>query len=69
MSEANETKIHCPHCKYELTEDDMYFHSLFDIAKNEEETDVNCTLCRQKFYVKGSYLARYESFKTIEEIQ
>lgn len=61
--------IICPHCQYPLDDDDMMQADcdLWAIAPNQEDAEVDCPSCKQRFWVRGGYKPEYEMFKTEEE--
>ena len=62
--------IKCPHCEYELNEDDFQESEidLWALAPREKEAEINCPSCDKSFIVKGGYLPTYETAKTWDEI-
>ena len=58
-------RIICPHCNYELTDDDMLRDAidLFALPKEENNGEVECPSCKADFWVEGSYEPIYETFK------
>ena len=53
--------VKCPHCDHEYTADEMNAcqTDLWALAPSEGVTDLECPVCDQTFFVKGSYQPRY----------
>lgn len=68
LFQAN-SRIICPHCEYELSDDDMLRSDtdLFALAPNEDGANINCPSCKLKFWVRGGYKPEYETFKDEED--
>lgn len=64
-------KIKCPHCDYEFTDDDMESSSndLWGICPNEEDVKEDCPACKDYFWIMGSYVQVYRTFKNWEELE
>lgn len=53
--------VTCPHCDHEYTPDEMSDcqTDLWALAPREEVTDLQCPVCDESFFVKGSYRPQY----------
>ena len=62
--------IKCPHCEYELNDDDFYesYIDLWALAPNEKDAEINCQSCDKSFIIKGGYIPTYEAFKSWEDV-
>ena len=62
--------IVCPHCDYEMNDDDMHNHDedLFAIAPKEGRCVVECPNCDKEFWVEGSYMPQYTTAFAEEEL-
>ena len=62
------TRIQCPHCEYEFTDDDMHDggEDLWAIWPNEGNTKA-CPNCGELFWIKDGYSPDYEIYRTEKE--
>lgn len=63
----------CPHCGYELNNDDMTDHStsddaLYALAPEEGSAAVTCPQCDNEYAVKGGYKPHYTSAFSLDEL-
>ena len=60
----------CPHCGYELNDDDMLASSedLYALAPNEESAVVTCPQCDKEYAVQGGYRPHYTSAFSLDEL-
>ena len=60
----------CPHCGYELNDDDMLAaeDDLYALAPNEDSTVVQCPQCDKEYAVQGSYRPHYTSAFSLDEL-
>jgi uncharacterized C2H2 Zn-finger protein len=62
--------VTCPHCDHEFTSDDMCSaaEDLWAIAPDEGETECTCPSCDKEFFVRGSYIPVWTSYKTEDDL-
>lgn len=62
--------IKCPHCGYEFTEVDFENSpvDLYGLCIGEYNDEISCPDCYKNFWVSGSYILTYKTFKTEEEM-
>ncbi len=63
----------CPHCGYELNNDDMMDGSISDddlyaIVPDEGSATVNCPQCYAEYAVQGGYRPHYTSAFSLDEL-
>jgi predicted RNA-binding Zn-ribbon protein involved in translation (DUF1610 family) len=62
----------CPHCGYELDDDDMQSHfsddDLYALAPDEGAAVVRCPQCDNEYAVQGGYKPHYTSAFSLDEL-
>lgn len=62
----------CPHCGYELDDDDMLSHltdeDLYALAPDEGSTALKCPQCDMEYAVRGGYQPHYTSAFSLDEL-
>ena len=66
-----ELTIRCPHCNYLYCDNDMYCTDgdMYALAPEGSNAEIQCVKCDKRFWVQGSYIPQYETFKTYEELE
>jgi hypothetical protein len=62
--------IICPFCQATQSDDHMYKQDedMYALAIKQIATEMNCEICKKEFWVMGSYIPQYETFKTEEDL-
>lgn len=63
--------LSCPNCNHHFDADDM-LHLPIDIwqlAKDEEDTQINCPSCNKDFWVIGKCSLSWNSYKSPDDME
>lgn len=61
------SKIICPHCENELSDDGCYDLDVWQNAKDDEPFEYCCGNCNKKVFVNAYWTPNFKTFKTEEE--
>jgi hypothetical protein len=63
--------LSCPHCSMHFDADEMIKLpiDMYQLAKDEDETAVDCPFRKQKFYVLGKCKIDWNTYKTEEDME
>ena len=63
----------CPHCNHEFAPEDVEQASddgvyLYSLAANEQQGEITCPSCEQRFFVQGGYHPHFTTAVTADEL-
>lgn len=62
------TEITCPHCNYELCEEEMHEmrcngFDLWRVAIDNDEVELSCPSCSKIYFIKGFWIPKFKTSK------